>query len=319
MASFSIAKHLDCVLKSHNIENEEALIRAYRTKRDEIKNAIEQEFTSEIYAPMNSGSLKKHTAINLKYDLDIVVPFKKVNSMTLEIMFEKMSAFLSEKYRTETTFLGLRPQTVSLGVKFMVDGGILDFDIVPGREVTDYTIDQKLNLYVNQEWGTLAKGASHIQTNISKQIANIQENTEAREVIKLLKVWKYHSHYSVKSFFLELIAIRAFHDQTPASNSRWDKLKFVLQFIADHVQTIRLEDPGNSGNNVADTLTELQKSSLADKVKEILRNVEADSFNLETYFPINSKYPCEDDQQQNIYITSNRNQPDKLPNNDFGQ
>jgi hypothetical protein len=236
-------QHLDCVLKSHNIENNETLIKNYRAKRDEVKNELLEKYKGEIYSPINSGSYKKKTAVNIKFDIDLVIPFKKDGADTLEAIFNQIFNYFDKDYRKkDATLIGVKKQKVSIGLEFMVDGQILYLDIVPGREVNDYEKDGDLNLYVNDTMGLFQK-ASYIKSNIQKQIENIRENSEARDGIKLLKVWKRRNNINVKSFFLELISIKAIEDHkgtVPTDN--WDKLKYILEFIRDNVETVSLVD-----------------------------------------------------------------------------
>ncbi|MCC6370361.1 MAG: nucleotidyltransferase, partial [Bacteroidia bacterium] len=70
-------KHLDCVLESHKIKKEQALLDKHNAKRTEIKEALEIKYTGMLYAPFNSGSLAKNTAVNTKFDIDLMAPFKR--------------------------------------------------------------------------------------------------------------------------------------------------------------------------------------------------------------------------------------------------
>jgi len=80
--------YLNSVLESYRMKHIEELINTYRTKRNEIKLFLNEQYGRHIYEPFNSGSYKKHTAINTKFDLDLVVPFKRNAFSTLEDMFE---------------------------------------------------------------------------------------------------------------------------------------------------------------------------------------------------------------------------------------
>ena len=82
-------KHLEFVLKSHNIENNEDLMTAYRKKRDEVREDLKTKYNDEIYRILHSGSYKKKTAVNIKFDMDLVVPFKKDGADTLENIFNE--------------------------------------------------------------------------------------------------------------------------------------------------------------------------------------------------------------------------------------
>ena len=69
--------HLEKVLKSHNIENNEALMTAYRSKRDEVREDLKLNSAPISFRLIHSGSYKKRTAVNIKFDMDLVIPFKK--------------------------------------------------------------------------------------------------------------------------------------------------------------------------------------------------------------------------------------------------
>src|SRR5690606_8653239 len=117
-----------------------------------------------------------------------------------------------------------------------------------------------------------------------------------RKIIRLLKVWKNTKYnYPTKSFFLELITIKAF-DSKSITGSIWEKLETVLEYIRDNVtkDSFTLKDPGNSSNDLADTLTSHEKQQLSDDMKNMLERIEDNDENLKTYFPENSKFKKEE-------------------------
>ena len=63
---------------------------------------MEEKYGSNIYSPFNSGSYAKNTAINTKFDFDLVAPFKRNafgSNGTLKEMYEDVYDFLYEKYK----------------------------------------------------------------------------------------------------------------------------------------------------------------------------------------------------------------------------
>jgi hypothetical protein len=226
-----------------------------------------------------------------------MVPFKRDAFDTLEKMFVSVFEFLEDEYGSAAI---VKKQKVSIGLEFYADdeGDVVRIDIVPGRELNkdQYEKDNKLNLYVNQTFGKLNAGSDYIRSNIHAQINNIRdratkEKETIRNIIRLLKVWKINRNQKIKSFFIELITIKAV-DSVEISGDLWDRLKKVLEFIRDEVQTIALPDPGNSSNEVADTLTDYEKVSLSDDMKYLLERIEENSDNIKIYFPVNEKHPC---------------------------
>jgi hypothetical protein len=298
-------KHLDSVLESHKIRKKKKLLDKHLAKRDETVAALKKEYEDDLYEPFNSGSYAKNTAVNKKFDFDLIAPFRRNAFDTLEKMYSVVYDFLYEKYKDVAT---VRKQKVSIGIEFYADsdGDVVKVDVVPGRELnTDqYKDDNKLNLYVYSQFGKLAAGSERLQSNVRAQIQNIKDNadkTSLREIIRLLKIWKIHLDKRYKSFFIELITIKAF-DKKDISGDLWQRLKTVLEYIRDNVKEVSLPDPGNSNNDVADTLTDFDKSELSGDMKYMIENIVANSDNLKLYFVINSEFPCEEEKSsQNRY------------------
>lgn len=290
-------EHLESVLETHKMSHIESTLDKYKEKRDSIKKALKEKYSDKIYNIINSGSYAKHTAINIKFDLDIVTPFKNEAFNSLEEMFNDVYEFLYEKYKDEADII--RKQTVSIGITFNPDedGDIINLDVVPGRELNknQYLEDKKLNLHVYSKYGTIEE-KSYLQTNIQAQIDHIKGKNDERSIIRLLKIWKATNNEPYKSFFLELITIKAF-DKESISGNLWDKLKSVMEYIKDNItnDSFSLKDPGNSNNDVANTLETSEKTNLSDRMSIILDRIENNSENIKTYFPINEEFEEDDD------------------------
>lgn len=283
--------YLQRVLNSHKMIHIDNLLSKYQDKKIEVKELIEENYKGKIYNPLNSGSYAKHTAINCKFDLDVVVPFQKSSFNTLEELFEDVHTFLYEKYSDVAT---VRKQKVSIGIEFFPDenGDVINLDIVPGREVNQdkYKEDKKLNLFVNSQFGLLLE-KTYIQTNIDSQIQHIKAKNNERKIIRLLKIWKYRNSEKYKSFLIELITIKAF-DKTNINGNLWEQLKCVMEYIADNIgqEGFTLKDPGNSNNNVIETLTEKERENFSNVMRRIIENIENDKNDIKIYFPMNKEF-----------------------------
>ena len=206
--------------------------------------------------------------------------------------------FLVNEYKDGTY---IRKQKVSIGLTFPIDknGVIVKLDVVPGRELNkdDYPNTKNLNLYFNEDhWGY--KKGSRQKTNIHAQIDHISGKSEERKVIRLLKIWKNTNHQDYKSFMLELFTIKAMASYS-GDNNLWDKLKYVMTYIADNVtdESFRLIDPGNSNNNVLSSIDMNKRSMLSTTMRTIINAIDNDSNSVAIYFPINAKYQ----KQENRY------------------
>ncbi len=319
--------HLETVIKTHQITKEKDLLNKHIQKKNDVKEALENEYGSNVYAPFNSGSYAKNTAINTKFDFDLVSPFKRNafgTNGTLKVMYEAVYDFLYNKYKGDAE---VRKQKVSIGLEFYADsdGDKIKIDVVPGRELNQdqYKDDENLNLYVYYKYGNIAADSERIKTNVQSQISNIRdrankEKDSIRKIIRLLKVWKNtKGNNPTKSFFLELVTIKAF-DNSDVTGNLWDKLKAVMEYIKDNVtyDGFTLKDPGNSSNDLADTLTYSEKQQLANDMKNMLDRIEENDENIKIYFPENPKFK-EEDKNKNKYST-NSGMPVPPPKLNFG-
>ena len=284
-------QHLLESLETHKMRHIEGEVEAFQSKADEVKEKLESHYGSDMYYIFRSGSFAKHTAINIKYDIDLVVPFKYNKFDTLEAMYEDVYEYLKDTYRDGVT---IRKQKVSIGLVFPMDGNgySVKLDVVPGRELSedDYPETKDLNLFFNEDhWGY--KKGTRQKTNIQKQIDHISGKTEERKIIRLLKIWKNTNNQDYKSFMLELFTIKAMTSYSGDDNL-WDKLKYVMTYIADHVtdEHFQLIDPGNTNNNVLSSMSSAKRSALSITMKSIVANIVADSNCISLYFPINAKY-----------------------------
>ncbi len=274
--------YLNSVLESYRMKHIEELINIYRTKRDEIKQFLNEQYGSKIYDPFNSGSYKKHTAINTKFDLDLVVPFKHNAFSTLEKMFEDVLEKLTEKYKDETT---VKKQGVSIGLTFDEEDEI-NIDVVPARETSQDSFPEHkdLNLHKTQNEG-------YLKTNIHAQIEHIKAKENERKVIRLLKIWKACHKYKYKSFFIELLVIKAYEESSPQGNL-WEQFKTVLNYIINNIQNknFTLKDPGNSNNDLAQSLDSKEKRTLISILESMLARIELNEKQIEFYLPLNEKF-----------------------------
>ncbi len=314
-------KHLESVHESHKIKKEQALLDKHIAKKNEVKEALEAKYGSDIYSPFNSGSYAKNTAMNIKFDFDLVAPYKRDAFSTLKGMYDDVHDFLHEKYSSSAT---VRKQKVSVGLTFSADkdGDEVKVDVVPGRELKkgQYAEDENLNLYVYSQWGSIAEGSERIKSNVKKQIENIKGNADRasiRQIIRLLKIWKVQNYKLPKSFFIELITIKAFESKD-ITGELWDRLKAVMEYIRDNVKTVSLPDPGNSGNNVADTLTDAEKMGFSDDMKYMIDRIEENSDNIKSYFKVNPKFPETDESEKSNGYGVKENRASVPPPTRFG-
>lgn len=298
--SLNKSKYLQQVLESYRMSHVADLMEKYIEKREVVKDALVEKFKDQIITrAINSGSYAKHDAINIKFDLDVCQPFKRNAFDTLEEMADAVFIFFNDEFEDDDLVkYKTRKQRVSTGITFVIDGDEIQMDIVPGRELNadDYVETNRLNLYVRPK---LLQVASTTQTNIQKHINLVKSKKSERSIIRLLKVWKTNkNNIRVKSFFVELITIKAFEKCTNIPSGIWEQLEMVLAFIRDNVKTIRLEDPANSNNVVSDTMTDSEKENLHRDMKLMLESIASSADNLKSYFPVNDDFYDEEEDEE---------------------
>ncbi len=306
---FSKSEYLHDVLDSYKMGHVEELMDKYKKKRDEIKEEIEKEYTDKLAQnPINSGSYAKHTAINIKFDIDLFIPFKKGSFASLEEMYEDIYDFFTNSDRFFDPQLSqCKRQRTSIGMKFYIEDEEIDMDVVPGREIEidEYVKTGNVNLFDS-------KGDQRsIKTNVKKHIELISGKNVERSIIRLLKVWKYRNGIDIRSFLIELFVLKAFGNIK--TGNLWDKLEAVFCFIKDNIKTIKLVDPANTNNVVTDTLTENEKNTIENTTKNMLDRIEDSEETICSYFPENTNFK----KAEKVYIEKEK-KPSVLKTRSFG-
>lgn len=286
--------YLGEVLDTHRMCHVQDFIDKVKNRRDEIKLKMHDHYGGDKYSSFESGSFAKHTAINVKFDLDLVEPFKHGAFGTLQEMFDSVYDFLAEEYKN--TGVTIRKQKVSIGVSFPIERGDekpVEIDVVPGRELKDddYLKSRDLNLYFNEDHWGFKKGTSQ-KTNIQKQILHIEGKSSEREIIRLLKIWKKQKEKKYKSFVIELAVIRAMEGYD-GEKELWPRLKFVMEYLRDHIadSCFHLYDPGNSNNDVLSAMSDYDRMSFKMDMEIMLNNIDSNpDFYLPYYIKVNEKY-----------------------------
>ena len=145
-------KYLNDVLQTHKLHHVQEFLDKVQAKREEVKKLMSEHYGNNKYTAFNSGSIAKHTATNIKFDMDVVEPFKRDSFETLQAMFDDVYDTLVKEYGSNV----VRKQKVSVGLEFPKEAGdehSIQIDVVPGRELSndDYSKTKDLNLCFNED------------------------------------------------------------------------------------------------------------------------------------------------------------------------
>lgn len=235
-------EYLAGVLYSQKMQLQDLM--TLRQLREKIEGVLRNEYGSypRFYY---GGSYGKKTMIRAAFDLDIVIYFPPTETSTLKTIYRSVhQTLIDADYQ-------VNPKTVSLQLPYNEGFHI---DVVPGR-AQDNTY-YYATLYKNGEDSTR-------QTSIKIHIDSVRD---CREIIKLMKLWRFRHSLEWKTFALEQTVIRALAGKWKANYERC--LTTVFEFIQDNILTIRLVDPANS-NNVIEMSQQIRNAVLRAAVNSL--------------------------------------------------
>lgn len=213
-------------------------------------------YGSQIYINTEkSGSKSKNDAIKGKSDVDLFVSISdKNNKYTTKDYYNSLYDFLKDKYGTEK----VRKQNVSIGLQY---AGV-SIDLTPGKRINTNSIWNYDDHNIYQR-----KSDSVTKTNINKQ-RNYVVNSGCLDVIRLMKIWRDCHNLDIPSIALEIITVETLKGQY--INGLYNRFKKVLEKIAKDFATMRIIDPGNPYNNIADSISNAEKEKAKNKASYCL-------------------------------------------------
>lgn len=302
----SIPEYLEEVHYSNHSKRASSLYNEYHALRQEVTEVLKAEFPlhKELAGdPINAGSWEKNTAVNRKFDLDILVPFKHRDTQNgpRDIKGEVLNVMM-KRFESQAGIM-VQDQRVSTGIVAQRGGQTIEIDVVTGMEpkpdhyshhAHDPNEERKDLVLFDRE----TKSRPKIKTNVHRQIRIIKKDLVNYHVpIRLLKTWKKVHNQPVGSYAIELIAHQALKTPSaPKSGSPDRLLHHILEFGVRNLPTLELVDVG-SGSKWPDFLNENQRYELKCEFEKMLKALnpnEPDWDLLKKLFPINKKYPKPD-------------------------
>ncbi|MBA7516414.1 hypothetical protein ES705_08462 [subsurface metagenome] len=198
-----------------------------------------------------AGSFKKKTMIKRHYDLDMFIIWSPgfIPLEDLKDLFYIVKDALNSKWRRiEKKRVGWR---IPYENEFHVD-------VIP-------SIEDKYD----SDYSYLYNCYDNIKLRTSMQVHTEQiEKYNRRDVIKLLKLWKYRRDVPIKTFLLEIITHLACFNVTRDSLSI--QLEKVLEFITNNIVENDFYDPANGDNIISADLTRREKYKIRNKANKAL-------------------------------------------------
>jgi len=226
--------------------------------RDEVESFLREKFGDQPIIRYG-GSKAKGTMIMESYDLDMVCYFPRECNRDIKEIYDDVSKKLSEKYC-------IAPKTSAIRIEKMEkDKTRIDYhiDVVPGRFIDDKKEETFLHVKSGQ--------GGWIKTDLQKHIKFIL-NSGCSDIIKLSKLWRTRNNINLKTFFVELLVVKALEGSRHKENLQLSFITF-LEYLRDGIKDARLEDPANTNNVVSENWSENERKIISSRADESLRFV----------------------------------------------
>lgn len=255
--------YLAKVLASQTLGDDSEELKALQERRAEVEKILRDHFEDCLPTIRYGGSKAKGTMIKEAYDLDIICYFPHDDAAageTLEDIYNNTRKALEAQYLVE-------PKASALRVKDRKPStGAADFhiDVVPGR----FTDDSKTDAYLYRSSGEKKR----LKTNLDAHIKHVKESG-VTAAIRLLKFWKVRNGLGIKTFVLELLAVKLLKRKSGSGLAT--QLEHVWTEFRDNVEALSVEDPANpTGNDLSELLNAAVRSELSTVARRTLKLIE---------------------------------------------
>jgi hypothetical protein len=266
-------EYLQAVLKHEDLRANPELVNAAISFRDKLKYWIVGEFGYKLVTqPVNSGSFTKRTANVSNFDVDILLPFKKESFNSLEEMYSWTFSKLHQRFKA---IANVYKNGKAITIKFTTsEENSISFDILPGREIGNYKVDKKLNLFL--ESISLWKKNSSFKIDSSIQRNITINKPEARKTIRLLKIYNNQNRLNIPKLLLEQGVVETLSsDQLGVYSSPTDNLLNSMNFISEILNQDYYFDWANSNNNLSNKMTKIERISASKFLDHDIKKIEA--------------------------------------------
>jgi hypothetical protein len=253
--------YLKQILVQQTFDNNDQELKDLRDRRNDIDKMLRAYFWHSGPSIKWAGSMAKGTMILESYDGDMTCYFlcdEKEAGNTLKEIYEAVKAALQNDYNVECKASALRVRDKS---DWTSD---LHIDVVPGR----YTDETQSDVFLHRTTGDQQR----LKTNLQTHIDHIRDSG-VRDAIRLMKLWKVRNGLeSAKTFVLELLVVKLLKTEKLLDLS--SQLIHVWTKFRDAADSLAVEDPANSNNDLSTTLNQCRAllSSAASTTLWLIEN-----------------------------------------------
>jgi hypothetical protein len=233
--------YLNAILDQQTFDPDEQEYEDLLQCRDDVTAVLKLHFSKSKPSIRQGGSMAKTTMIRELYDVDLTCYFdhgEEDAGKTLKEIYESVEEALQASYNVQRKASALRVHDPG---DWSTD---LHVDVVPGRFIGDDTTD------VNLHRATPEKES--LKTNLQVHVDHIK-GSGVVPAIRLQKLWKARNGLeSAKTFVLELLVVKLLAKKKALGLE--EQLKHVWIELRDNADSLSVEDPANSNNDLTEVL-----------------------------------------------------------------
>lgn len=226
--------------------------------REEYREDLEKNISAMFSEKPNfryGGSIAKGTANTNSCDIDLLCYMNSDCELSVEDIFRTI-----ENGLPKFGYI-IKAKNSAICVMGTSNEGLWDMtvDVVPGK-YTSNEDNKDVYLWCNRD-------KCRLKSNPELQINKVK-NSNSKDVIRLLKIFRGYNNFKFKSFFLELFAIDIVESEYNVEDSLYDKIiKFCKK--ANKIGISEIYDPANANNNIMNIHSEYEFSVIRNKINEL--------------------------------------------------
>ena len=241
------------------------LLNEYKVDRD-FSSEIKTGYRSPLEKDLNNyyderpnyrygGSLAKATANTNSCDIDLLCYFDSDNSDSLESIYNKtIKALKNALYLFEA-----KNSAICVYGKLGEPKWDTTVDVVPGK-YTSNEDNKDVYLWCN-------RNKCRLKSNPELQINKVKES-DSKELIRLVKLYREFNGFKFKSFYLEIFAIDVVEPEFVVGDNIYDKLfKFCRHY--GEIGKTKIYDPANTANDINKIHDEYEFSLIRNNIEKL--------------------------------------------------
>lgn len=270
--------YLNTILQQQTFGREEQEYQDLLRRRDDVTALLESHFSKSQPSIRQAGSMAKTTMIRELYDVDLTCYFdhSEVDAgKTLKEIYESVEKALQASYNVQRKASSLRVRDPD---DWSTD---LHVDVVPGRFIGDDRTDVNLHRTTPEK--------QSLKTNLQVHVDHIK-GSGVTPAIRLQKLWKARNGLaSAKTFVLELLVVKILAKEKALALD--EQLKLVWTEFRDNADSLSVEDPANSNNDLTDAV-DACRGHLSAAARTTLWQIETQGWEA-AFGPVDGEEPVE--------------------------